>query len=602
MHATTPPPELMWLAATGLEHPAEIERTPLEDRGLPESTYHALVRAAELWPDRPAISLPARRRALGAARDAHVRRARRRRPPGGVGARRPGRRPPRRRRDPVGQLHRADHRAPRRRGGRDRGADQPGAGRRARSRARAPLGSAGDRRRRPGARRARLVARPRGSPPRPAPARSSRCGRPRPDSPRRSSSRGGRDRRLSRRARASNAGGRLEGAPPRARRPRELPAHGRDDRHPEARARTHRNEVANAWMVALAIGDDESGAVLAALPLFHTNALIVTLLAPLLRGRHVVWAGPLGYREPSLLGAFWKIVERYRIAAMSAVPTVYGVLAQRPVDADIASLRMPIVGAAPLPAALADAFRARTGVALCEGYGLTEATCASAVSPPARARPGRSAADALPGHPGRADRRGARRVGASSRTARSGRSSSRAPTCSRATSCRRAGRPAARAAAEGPRRLAGHRRPRLDRRRRLRPAHGPGQGPHHPRRAQHRPAGDRGRAARAPGRRRGRRRRPAGPARRRGAGRVRHARRRHRRHRGRAARVGGGARSRSRPPRRSASTSSTPSRSRPSARSSSPSCGAWRRRPPPATRSPGSRRTSRPGSPTDRSS
>ena len=56
MHATTPQPELMWPAATGLEHPAEIERTPLEDRGLPESTYHALVRAAELWPDRPAIS------------------------------------------------------------------------------------------------------------------------------------------------------------------------------------------------------------------------------------------------------------------------------------------------------------------------------------------------------------------------------------------------------------------------------------------------------------------------------------------------------------------------------------------------------------------
>ncbi len=73
---------------------------------------------------------------------------------------------------------------------------------------------------------------------------------------------------------------------------------------------------------------------------------------------------------------------------MSAVPTVYGVLAERLVDADIASLRMPIVGAAPLPAAVAEAFRARTGVALCEGYGLTEATCASAVSPPGAQRPG----------------------------------------------------------------------------------------------------------------------------------------------------------------------------------------------------------------------
>ena len=46
-------PELLWPAT---DDPAEIERIPLEDRGLPESTYHALVRAAELWPERPAIS------------------------------------------------------------------------------------------------------------------------------------------------------------------------------------------------------------------------------------------------------------------------------------------------------------------------------------------------------------------------------------------------------------------------------------------------------------------------------------------------------------------------------------------------------------------
>ena len=56
MHATTSTRDLMWPAETGLHHPAEIERLPLEDRGLPESSYHALVRAAELWPERPAVS------------------------------------------------------------------------------------------------------------------------------------------------------------------------------------------------------------------------------------------------------------------------------------------------------------------------------------------------------------------------------------------------------------------------------------------------------------------------------------------------------------------------------------------------------------------
>ena len=157
---------------------------------------------------------------------------------------------------------------------------------------------------------------------------------------------------------------------------------------PKLAAHTHANEVADAWMIAANSLFDSDSAVFAALPLFHVNALVVTLLAPLFKGQQVVWAGPLGYREPALFGEFWKIVEHYRIAAMSAVPTVYAVLAQQPVDADISSLRFAIVGASPLPAAVRSAFEARTGVPLVEGYGLTEATCASAFSFPAAPRPG----------------------------------------------------------------------------------------------------------------------------------------------------------------------------------------------------------------------
>ena len=47
-----------------------------------------------------------------------------------------------------------------------------------------------------------------------------------------------------------------------------------------------------------------------------------------------------------------------------------------------------MVGASPLPAAVRDAFQAHTGVPLLEGYGLTEATCASARSFPDAPRPG----------------------------------------------------------------------------------------------------------------------------------------------------------------------------------------------------------------------
>jgi fatty-acyl-CoA synthase len=157
---------------------------------------------------------------------------------------------------------------------------------------------------------------------------------------------------------------------------------------PKPAAHTHANEVTDAWMIAANTLLTQDSVLFAGLPLFHVNALIVTLLAPLLRGQQTVWAGPLGYRDVALYANFWKIVQHYGISAMSAVPTVYAVLAGLPVDADISSLRFALVGASALPAAVRKDFESHTSVPLVEGYGLTEATCASARSFPDHPRPG----------------------------------------------------------------------------------------------------------------------------------------------------------------------------------------------------------------------
>jgi fatty-acyl-CoA synthase len=157
---------------------------------------------------------------------------------------------------------------------------------------------------------------------------------------------------------------------------------------PKLAGHTHANEVTDAWMIAANTSLEDESVVFAALPLFHVNALVVTLLAPLFKGQRVLWAGPLGYRDFALYGCLWKIVEHYRVAAMSAVPTVYSVLAKCPVDADISSLRFAMVGASALPPAVREGFESHTGVPLVEGYGLTEATCASARSFPGAPRPG----------------------------------------------------------------------------------------------------------------------------------------------------------------------------------------------------------------------
>jgi fatty-acyl-CoA synthase len=157
---------------------------------------------------------------------------------------------------------------------------------------------------------------------------------------------------------------------------------------PKLAAHTHRNEVADAWMLAANDLLDEDSTIFAALPLFHVNALVVTVLTPLFQAQRAVWAGPLGYRDVALYGCFWQLVEHHRISTMSAVPTVYAVLAQVPVDADLSSFRFAMVGASALPDAVRRSFEEHTGVPLLEGYGLTEATCATARSFVDAPRPG----------------------------------------------------------------------------------------------------------------------------------------------------------------------------------------------------------------------
>jgi len=165
---------------------------------------------------------------------------------------------------------------------------------------------------------------------------------------------------------------------------------------PKVAAHTHANQLACGRGIAECSGLAPGEAMLGGLPLFHVNAMIVTGIAPMFGGARVVWPGPAGYRDKTLYTRFWKIIEHYQIAAMSAVPTVYAALAQVPVDAGISTLRMPIVGASPLPASVREDFAAHTGRRLLEGYGLTEATCATTWTRPGEERPG-SVGRVLPG-------------------------------------------------------------------------------------------------------------------------------------------------------------------------------------------------------------
>jgi fatty-acyl-CoA synthase len=92
---------------------------------------------------------------------------------------------------------------------------------------------------------------------------------------------------------------------------------------------------------------------------------------------------PAGYRTPGLLDAFWSIARRFEATTFSAVPTILAALMVRPMpDGGLPQLKHVFCGAAPLPRQVALGFEQVTGVRIHEGYGLTEGSCVSTVSPP----------------------------------------------------------------------------------------------------------------------------------------------------------------------------------------------------------------------------
>jgi acyl-CoA synthetase (AMP-forming)/AMP-acid ligase II len=77
---------------------------------------------------------------------------------------------------------------------------------------------------------------------------------------------------------------------------------------------------------------------------------------------------------------FWKLVERWKVTFIITVPTAIAALMQRPVDADISSVKTAFSGSAPLPVELFTGSR-RPPASMVEGYGLTEATCLVSCNP-----------------------------------------------------------------------------------------------------------------------------------------------------------------------------------------------------------------------------
>lgn len=138
--------------------------------------------------------------------------------------------------------------------------------------------------------------------------------------------------------------------------------------------------IYNGWLGATLLYK-ETDNVICPLPLFHVFASHVILMAIVSSGAHVIFPTPAGYRGDGVFDNFWKLIERWKVTFIISVPTAISALMQRPVDADISTVKDTFSGSAPLPLELFKRYSDVSGVEIVEGYGLTEATCLVSCNP-----------------------------------------------------------------------------------------------------------------------------------------------------------------------------------------------------------------------------
>ena len=130
----------------------------------------------------------------------------------------------------------------------------------------------------------------------------------------------------------------------------------------------HANLLANARAINAEHELTCDDRVLAVLPLYHINAFVVTLLAPLAAG------GSLVLPEKFSATRFWAQVLQHGCSWINLVPTMISYLLEgaAPARSDLKRIRFCRSASAPLPVEQLRAFEQRFGITIIETMGLTE--------------------------------------------------------------------------------------------------------------------------------------------------------------------------------------------------------------------------------------
>ena len=150
---------------------------------------------------------------------------------------------------------------------------------------------------------------------------------------------------------------------------------------PKGAVLTHRNVIANieqtsAW-VASALDEGREIAVIP-LPLYHIFALTMTLTLCRL-GAHIVLI-----TNPRDIPAFVKELKHTRFSVLIGVNTLFNVLLNTPElrQVDASAVKLVVAGGMALQRSVAERWQQLFGVAIVEGYGLTETSPVVCANPP----------------------------------------------------------------------------------------------------------------------------------------------------------------------------------------------------------------------------
>jgi len=142
---------------------------------------------------------------------------------------------------------------------------------------------------------------------------------------------------------------------------------------------SHKNMMGNIKQSITLINPNDEDVMLGTLPIFHSFGLTVTTLLPLIEGIPVVC-----HPDPTDGFGIGKMASKYEATMLFATATFFRLYTRNKKLHPLmfSHLRMVIAGAEKLPLEIREAFKAKFGLDIYEGYGATETTPVASINIP----------------------------------------------------------------------------------------------------------------------------------------------------------------------------------------------------------------------------